>query len=197
MNTIQILGFIVLVLFYGSYFGKVLLQRNKGIITDRMGKGSKAKRTFLIEVILKVITYSMAAVQTISVIVNSRWNLFIRNNMIRYTGIIISLIGVIVFVIAMATMKDNWRAGVDATQNTSMVKTGIYKVSRNPAFLGFDLFYLGITLAFSNPLQMIYLVLCFIMFHLQILEEEKFLQSVFGQDYLLYKKTTGRYFLFF
>lgn len=197
MNTIQILGFTALVLFYGSYFGKVLLQRSKGIITDRMGKGSKAKRTMLIEVILKVVTYSMAAVQTISVIVNDGWILFINNNMIRYIGIVVSLVGVIIFVIAMITMKDNWRAGVDATQNTSMVKTGIYKVSRNPAFLGFDLFYLGFTLAFSNPLQMIYLLICLIVFHLQILEEEKFLQNVFGQDYLLYKKSTGRYFLFF
>lgn len=197
MNTFQILGFSVLVLFYGSYFGKALLQRSKGIITDRMGKGSKAKRTKLIEVILKVATFSMAAVQTLSVIVNSRWTLFINNNKIRYIGIVISFIGVIVFIIAMITMKDNWRAGVDATQNTSMVKTGIYKVSRNPAFLGFDVFYIGIALAFSNPLQILFLVFCIIMFHLQILEEEKFLQSVFGQDYLRYKKSTGRYFLLF
>lgn len=101
-----------------------------------------------------------------------------------------------VFIIAMITMKDNWRAGVDATQKTTMVKSGIYKVSRNPAFLGFDLFYIGITLAFSNPLQAVYLILCIIMFHLQILEEEKFLKSVFGQEYINYKNSTGRYFTF-
>lgn len=32
MNRIQTLGFMVLVLFYSSYFGKALLQRKKGII---------------------------------------------------------------------------------------------------------------------------------------------------------------------
>lgn len=196
MNRIQFFGIIVLVLFYSSYFGKALLQRKKGIITDRMGKGNKAKRTFLIEIILKVITYTMAAVQTISVIVNNRWILYINNNILRYIGIIVSLIGIIVFVIAMITMKENWRAGVDATQKTTMVKSGIYKVSRNPAFLGFDLFYIGITLAFSNPLLMVYLFLCILMFHLQILEEEKFLKSVFGQEYINYKNNTGRYFTF-
>lgn len=31
--------------------------------------------------------------------------------------------------------------------------------------------------------------------HLQILEEEKFLQNTFGDEYKKYKSSTGRYFI--
>ncbi|EKC72198.1 isoprenylcysteine carboxyl methyltransferase family protein, partial [human gut metagenome] len=47
--------------------------------------------------------------------------------------------GDMVFVISVWTMKDSWRAGVSKTDQTELVTDGIYQISRNPAFLGFDL----------------------------------------------------------
>lgn len=47
-------------------------------------------------------------------------------------------------------MRDSWRAGIDRTQKTKIINTGIYRYSRNPAFVGFDLLYIGMRLAFSN-----------------------------------------------
>lgn len=197
LGLVQIFGLLIIVLFYGSYFGKLLLQRRRGFMTDRMGRGNKPRRTFVIEIILKAFTFSMAGIQTVSVIKNDKWLLLIHNDTARYIGIGVSIIGLIVFVIAMTTMRQNWRAGIDASQKTTIVKNGIYKLSRNPAFLGFDLFYIGLTLSFCNPLQLIFLCFLIYMFHLQILEEEKYLPTVFGKEYLNYKKATGRYFLFF
>ena len=52
--------------------------------------------------------------------------------------------GDMVFVISVWTMKDSWRAGVSKTYQTELVTDGIYQISRNPAFLGFDLVYVGI-----------------------------------------------------
>ncbi len=43
-------------------------------------------------------------------------------------------------------MKDSWRAGIPDSDKTELVTTGIYKYSRNPAFLGFDLQYMGVLL---------------------------------------------------
>ena len=59
---------------------------------------------------------------------------------IRWIGAIIAGIGVTVFVISVITMKDSWRAGVSETEKTELVTNGIYQISRNPAFLGFDFF---------------------------------------------------------
>ncbi|MDP4153046.1 MAG: isoprenylcysteine carboxylmethyltransferase family protein [Bacillota bacterium] len=194
MELIQILGFLVIVLFYGSYFEKMLSQRRHGITTDRMGRGEKPKHTLRIEVLLKVITFTMTAVQLLSIIVNAKWFLLAYSNTLRYVGIVIALSGVTVFIIAMITMRESWRAGVDSSQKTTLVKDGIYRFSRNPAFLGFDLFYIGFTAAFSNALQICFLLLSVTVLHLQIIEEEKFLPTVFGEEYINYKRKTGRYF---
>ena len=56
-----------------------------------------------------------------------------------------------VFVTSVVTMRDSWRAGVSKTDKTELVTDGIYQISRNPAFLGFDLVYIGILLMFFNP----------------------------------------------
>ena len=37
--TFQISALIILAAFYGCYFGKMLLQRRRGIQTDQIGKG--------------------------------------------------------------------------------------------------------------------------------------------------------------
>ena len=43
-------------------------------------------------------------------------------------------------------MKDSWRAGVSYEEKTDLITSGIYQISCNPAFLGFDLVYVGIVL---------------------------------------------------
>ncbi len=47
-------------------------------------------------------------------------------------------------------MRDSWRAGFSYDQRTGLVMTGIYRLSRNPAFLGFDLLYIGCAAVPSN-----------------------------------------------
>ena len=92
-------------------------------------------------------------------------------------------------------MRDSWRAGVSKTDKTELVTSGIYSFSRNPAFLGFDLGYLGISLMFFNwPLYIISL-LAIIILHLQIVNvEEDFLIDTFREEYINYKKKVCRYF---
>ena len=60
---------------------------------------------------------------------------------LRMLGCVITAVGVFVFILSVVQMKDNWRAGVQREDKTNLVTTGIYSISRNPAFLGFDLLY--------------------------------------------------------
>ena len=39
-------------------------------------------------------------------------------------------------------MKNSWRAGIPSEDKIEFVSNGIYKISRNPAFVGFDLLYI-------------------------------------------------------
>ena len=98
-----------------------------------------------------------------------------------------------VFAMAVLTMKDSWRAGLAKGDETKIVTNGIYKISRNPAFLGFDCVYLGILLMFFNWVLLIFSAFAIIMLHLQILQEEQYLPDVFGEEYISYKGKVCRY----
>lgn len=104
------------------------------------------------------------------------------------------MLGDIIFLVAVLTMKDSWRAGIPEKDRTEFVSHGIYSYSRNPAFLGFDFMYTGILMMYFNWILLAVTVWVAVMLHLQILQEEKYLPTVFGEDYLAYKKRTCRYF---
>jgi len=191
----KIITFLLLACFYTAYFVKQIMLKKRGINTNRLAKGEKPKRTLLIETFLLVITYITAVVQFLSVILSDWMGYFYLPTIVRIIGMIIILGGSVFFVLAIMVMKNNWRAGIDKTQKTQIVSNGIYRLSRNPAFLGFDLLYLGTFLAFPNIIMMIFAVIGIVLLHLQILEEEKHLGSVFGEEYLTYKGRVGRYFL--
>lgn len=107
---------------------------------------------------------------------------------------VIGAAGVFIFIIAVLQMKDSWRAGVPKEGETKLVTEGIYRFSRNPAFLGFDLIYIGILLMFLNLPLYVVSMLAVIMLHLQIVNvEEDFLIETFGDEYLAYRKKVCRY----
>lgn len=95
---------------------------------------------------------------------------------------------------SVLTMRDSWRAGVSETDKTELVASGIYQISRNPAFLGFDFVYIGILLMFFNWGLFVASAFAVLMFHLQIVNvEEDFLMVAFGNEYMEYKKKVNRY----
>ena len=175
--------------FYICYFSKMIRQKKQGIHTDQLGKGKEGFLRY-IEVTLKITTYLLPILQIISILFYSEGAHWI----LRVMGVIVEAFGVVVFVISVTEMKDNWRAGVQREDKTNLVTTGIYSISRNPAFLGFDLMYIGILLTFFNWHLCFATVFAVCLFHLQIVNvEEDFLLEAFGQEYLEYKRRVCRY----
>lgn len=185
----QIIALIILIIFYGCYLGKLINQKKKGIQTDQIGKG-KTGFVRLVELTMKVAAIIVLLVGVISIGLNT-------NSLPMYAriiGIALALAGDAVFICAVITMRDSWRAGVSETDKTELVTGGIYQISRNPAFLGFDLVYIGILLIFFNWGLFVVSVFAIIMFHLQIVNvEEKFLIETFGEEYLAYRRKVNRY----
>ena len=185
----QSTAIVILLLFYGCYFIKMILQKKKGIETDQIGKG-KTGRIKAIELTMKVATILVLLTEVLSIYRNAS----LLSGGVRYAGTIVAAAGVVVFIISVLTMKDSWRAGVSETDQTELVTDGIYQLSRNPAFLGFDLVYIGILLMFFNWLLLIVSAFAILMFHLQIVYvEEAFLVGAFGDEYSRYKKKVHRY----
>lgn len=139
---------------------------------------------------MKIVTFVVPAAEVISIVLN----IFVAIFPLRILGAVISIVGVLVFILSVLTMRDSWRAGVSKTDQTELITGGIYQISRNPAFLGFDLVYIGTVMMFFNFPLFILSVAGMILFHLQIVNvEEDFLLETFGDDYLNYKKKVCRY----
>lgn len=186
---VKILTLALLALFYFCYFAKMISQRKQGIKTDQLGKGKEGFVKF-IEVTLKISTYLLPVIQIICIVFYSGT----VHIALRLTGVIITTLGVLAFVVSVAQMKDNWRAGVQKEEKTNLVTTGIYSISRNPAFLGFDLMYIGILFSFFNWYLCLATSFAVVLFHLQIVNvEEDFLTEAFGKEYIEYKKKVCRY----
>lgn len=182
------LAWIVLVVFYGIYFIKMIAQRRKGIQTHQIGR-TKEKTVHIVESVMSVATLAVVIMQVVSII--TEWNGMPANA--RFTGFCVAMIGNLIFLISVYTMRDSWRAGIPDQDQTEFVTTGIYRYSRNPAFLGFDLMYIGVLLMFFNWGMLILTLFAMVSLHLQMLQEEKFLEKRFGAKYIAYKKHTFRY----
>lgn len=185
----RIITLVLMASFYICYFAKMISQKRQGIDTDQLGKGKEGFVKF-IEVTLKISTYLIPAIEVVSIIFYASS----VNDALRIIGLIILALGVIAFTVSVLQMKDNWRAGVQREEKTELVTTGIYSISRNPAFLGFDLMYIGIMIAFFNWYLCIATCLVMVLFHLQIVNvEEEFLVEAFGDEYIKYRKKVCRY----
>ena len=190
MMSIKIITLALMAIFYVCYFVKMIGQQKQGIKTDQLGKGKEGFAKF-IEIALKITTYLVPLIQVVSIVFCSGLSYMA----LRITGAAITAVGVLVFVLAVVQMKENWRAGVQREEKTDLVTNGIYSVSRNPAFLGFDLMYIGILCSFFNWYLLVITILALVLFHLQIVKvEEEFLTETFGQEYIAYKKKVFRYF---
>lgn len=186
----MIIALALMASFYICYFAKMISQKKQGIDTDQLGKGKVGFVKF-IEVTLKTSTYLLPAIEVASIVFYTGS----VNDVLRIIGLIILALGVVAFIVSVLQMKDNWRAGVQREEKTELVTTGIYCVSRNPAFLGFDLMYIGIVITFFNWYLCVATCIVMVLFHLQIVNvEEDFLIEAFGDEYIKYRKKVCRYF---
>ena len=192
-----ILGVLIWLLFYGSYFFKMYRQKKHGILADRMGWGAKRASTLKLEKWLRVITYLTGLVQILGIALSGFYPLLISSLPVRLMGCAAALVGTGILIASMVSMKTSWRVGVDMIQDSSLVTTGIYRYSRNPAFLGFDIFYIGFALSFCSIELCVLSLAAILLLHVQILQEESYLPDLFGKEYEEYQKRTPRYFWIF
>ena len=177
----------VLALFYGIYFTKVLLQKRRGIQTRQIGR-RKEKTIHTVELCMSAATLGVVIARLLSVAYGwSRLPAGALHRLLHGTARRSH------FLLSVVCMKDSWRAGIPDMDETELITTGVYRFSRNPAFLGFDFVYIGVLLLYFNPLTAAFTLFSVVMLHLQILQEERYLTAAFGEPYTEYKKHVFRY----
>ena len=182
------LALIVLAVFYGIYFGKMLVQKRHGICTHQIGR-RKEQELHTVETLMSIATLGAPIAQLLSIAFG--WSHLPAGA--RFTGFCVGILGDAIFLLSVLCMKDSWRAGIPDKDKTELVTTGIYRFSRNPAFLGFDLMYVSILLLYGNLLTLSFSAFAIVMLHLQILQEERYLMNTFGAPYQEYCRHVFRY----
>jgi protein-S-isoprenylcysteine O-methyltransferase Ste14 len=113
---------------------------------------------------------------------------------IRYFAAAISAIGIGIVLLAQIQMGRSWRIGVDHGEKTSLIKTGLYKYSRNPIYLGIFLYWIGMVVIFASMSMLLCGLICgFSIDYIVRKIEEPYLVKTHGVDYEHYMKTTHRY----
>jgi len=107
------------------------------------------------------------------------------NTIFNFIGLIIFLIGTILYIksiIDFAKPQDN---GIN--------RNGLYKYSRNPMYVAFFLYFLGVSLLINSSLYFLILVIFQVSVHFLILSEERWCIEKFGSEYEEYMKDIRRY----
>ena len=77
---------------------------------------------------------------------------------------------------------------------TNIITTDIYAYSRNPIYLAFNLFPIGLGIFFDNPWVLGSFIPAGIsLYFIAIKKEERYLEDEFGEEYLDYKKKVRRW----
>ena len=110
-----------------------------------------------------------------------------------WAGLALCVAAIIGFALTLISFGDSFRVGIDENNPDKLVTTGIFVVSRNPIYVCFLLFFIGLFLIHRNIVIAAATVLFALAIHRQVLREEKFLKSQYGEEYERYCKKVRRY----
>ncbi len=95
-------------------------------------------------------------------------------------GIILILVGVIIVVNVSIKLRKSFKANI-------LMNDGLYKIVRNPMYVAYLIFVIpGICVLFNSWLVLTTIILNYILLHIFIKEEYKYLEDKFGEEYKRY-----------
>ncbi|WP_067721137.1 methyltransferase family protein [Nocardia yamanashiensis] len=113
---------------------------------------------------------------------------------IATAGVLVAVVGIVATVYAQNNMGESWRIGVNPDEATTLVRTGVFALARNPIFTAMCVFAGGITLMIPNPLALAALAVLVLAIEGQVrIVEEPYLSRIHGQAYKEYTRRTGRF----
>ncbi|PKP21193.1 MAG: hypothetical protein CVU05_07285 [Bacteroidetes bacterium HGW-Bacteroidetes-21] len=125
------------------------------------------------------------------------WNIsipysFDNTQFVKIIALAIWVLGFIFLYVGRFSLGNSFRIGV-ANEKTEFVAKGIYKISRNPMYLGLYLTFFGCMLYTLNVFYISISIVVLIIHHIITIAEEKQLHIIYGDAYKLYCIQVRRY----
>ena len=115
----------------------------------------------------------------------------------NFLGLFLIIVSPIIFFSSRNAFYAHNENLLPQTDTDTIIKTGIYAYSRNPIYLSFVLFHLGMFLTFENIMYFLSSIgLFFWLNNYVIKEEEDFLKDKFKEDYIRYCKSVKKWIFF-
>jgi protein-S-isoprenylcysteine O-methyltransferase Ste14 len=109
-----------------------------------------------------------------------------------FISFVLMLLACVFIVMSMINLGRSIRLGLPDDQ-TSFKTNGLYRISRNPMYVGFNFMTLSAMVYTLHPAMIAAGLYSIIIYHMIILAEEKFLAARFGLPFAEYKKRVRRY----
>jgi protein-S-isoprenylcysteine O-methyltransferase Ste14 len=110
----------------------------------------------------------------------------------EYLAIFLFAVGVFFSFISLVSLGNSTRMGLP-TEKTALKTNGLYRLSRNPIYLGLNLVTAASVIYTMNVVILVLGIYSIISHHMIIKGEEQFLSSRFGEEYHNYRMSVNRY----
>lgn len=192
-NPIDIVSIILLVVFFSLLFSRILLLKSRGIQPIVFAK-THPSDYFLMPIMFLLVYVAFASAIPILPFPKILIKPLFESKMLAWIGIFVSSVGVVTFALALVAFGNSFRMGIDTEKPDKLITNGIFSISRNPIYVAFILFFLGLILAHPNITFIVVLFGIYIpILHRQIIREEDFLKVHYGVEYSDYAKKVRRY----
>jgi protein-S-isoprenylcysteine O-methyltransferase Ste14 len=193
---------IFLVLYFTLFFGLALVLptyrvwKSTGINPYKLGSADTAHdyigknfRITMLACALVVITYAfLPNIYSLLLPVP-----YLSNTYLVIFGQVLLITALLWVLTAQVHMRKSWRIGIDEDVKTELVQNGLFKISRNPIFLGMRIMLLGLFLIIPNAATLVILISGELLIQIQVRLEEEFLTRTHGQSYVAYQKQARRW----
>ncbi|MDD4987202.1 MAG: isoprenylcysteine carboxylmethyltransferase family protein [Dehalococcoidales bacterium] len=192
--------FTVFLLYIALFVGRIIyLNWQNGIRAITVTVDGSRVRGILTVCLIAIITIWFVVMISgivnpeVSLLPSSLEMILIDSVQARIAGVILVILGFVVFTSAWFTLGNAWRVGNREEDDGELITHGIYAVSRNPIYLFFILYLAGSFLINGDLIFLILTVLIVLNLHYLTLEEEAFLSRAHGLSFRDYCTVTGRY----
>lgn len=185
------LSSLALIIFSIALIRKIQLGRRKGIKSNHMVSGRKPRVTKIAEALVVSTNYPLLFLWFFMIIRFVQVEPWFFIPWVSWIGSVLSLLGAIVYAVAIKTLGDSWRVGIEQTTIVAFVNRGIYRFSRHPAYLGFFLMYVGISVVFLTWWIVLLMLAAMVSLINLAKVEERYLVTHYPDQYNQYQQSVG------
>jgi len=165
---------------------KPLAFKNFDTPHDFVGRVYKLTFALLVLVVL-IYALSPAAYAYLAPI---RW---LEHPSLQWIGVAFVIFSLVWTTIAQAQMGEAWRIGIDAEHRTPLVQKGIFRISRNPIYIGVVITLSGVFLIIPNALTLLILIVDLVLIGVQVRLEEEHVGEMYPREYAEYCQRVRRW----